>query len=166
MALYCTPQWDTTLLSSIEHQSCTFRLFLHLFHFILFSLLIEKEYIGRLILYPLYEHFIFSQNLAVADILLLTFFFLPVLLVLISRRWIIGETLCFFTFSITSIAGFVDNFTILGISCHRVWVLLCPFRFVSCNIYVRENPSQNSLCMHYNQHFVSGLLHFSLPGSP
>ena len=87
----------------------------------------------------------FSQNLAVADILILTFFFLPVLIVLISRRWIIGETLCFFTFSITSIAGFVDNFTILGISCHRVWVLLCPFRFVTSSLQARYKFVTSSL---------------------
>ena len=109
---------------------------------------------------------LYLQNLAVADILILIFYSLPFLLVLISRRWIIGEILCYLTFYITCIAGFVDNFTILGISCYRVWVLLCPFRFVSCSIYLRENPNQNSLCMQYNQHFVSGLLHFSLPGSP
>ena len=80
---------------------------------------------------------LYLQNLAVADILILIFYSLPFLLVLISRRWIIGEILCYLTFYITCIAGFVDNFTILGISCYRVWVLLCPFRFVSCTIYVR-----------------------------
>ena len=70
----------------------------------------------------------YLQNLAGADSLILVFYFIPVLLVLISRKWILGEFMCFIAVNVTSYAFFVENLMILAIACHRAWVVLKPFK--------------------------------------
>ena len=58
----------------------------------------------------------YLQNLAGADSLILVFYFIPVLLVLISRKWILGEFMCFIAVNVTSYAFFVENLMILAAS--------------------------------------------------
>ena len=69
----------------------------------------------------------FVQNLAFSDLIIVIIYFIPMLITLSARRWVLGEGLCLLSgFFFRFILHISETFITVVISCYRVWILKKP----------------------------------------
>ena len=88
-----------------------------------------------LVLYGSFKHnaiqmdrvsLLFIQNLAVSDIVITLLYYVPTLITLFAKRWVLGPGVCFITAFFHSIPFTNDIVITMSMSCYRVWMLKKP----------------------------------------
>ena len=69
----------------------------------------------------------FIKCLAVTDILILLSSAVPILTTLLSKSWVLGQTVCFIHANFIFVPGISQNIIILMISCYKLHYIMKPF---------------------------------------
>jgi hypothetical protein len=69
----------------------------------------------------------FLEHLAYADVLIAIFFYVPITVTLIKKRWVLGEEVCFVNAFFTSTPSIAEILILTAISIHRCWAVRNPF---------------------------------------
>lgn len=68
----------------------------------------------------------FIQNLAVSDILITFLYYVPTLVTLSAKKWVLGSEMCFISAFFFNVPIFSEILIIVSLSCYRLWMLKKP----------------------------------------